>query len=137
VVGNPGLLQELSGIVALLLQGGGDREQAAAADCAAGRLDTMADLALNHQLAQGSLGGVVSGLDSLDLQEGPEAIGHFQQLLAGAHRLGPRRSLAALDSPAPPPAATWPQTPGGSAGLSADQRRRNEVKGCFGSGKRK
>ena len=56
----------------------------------------MADLALNQRLAQGSLGGVVSVVDALDLQEGPEAIGHLQQLMAGAHRLGPRRSLAAL-----------------------------------------
>ena len=55
----------------------------------------MADLALNHRLAQGTLGGVVRGFDALDFQESPEAIGHWQQLIAGADRFGPRRSLTA------------------------------------------
>ena len=95
-MGDPGLLQKSPDIPPLLPEGGGDREQAAAADGAVGRLDAMADFALNHRLAQGSLGGVVGGLDPLNLQEGPEAIGHLQQLLAGAHRLGPRRALASL-----------------------------------------
>jgi len=53
MIGNPGLLQKLPDIAALLPEGGGDGEQAAAADGAAGRLDAMADLALNHRLAQG------------------------------------------------------------------------------------
>ncbi len=39
VVGDPGLLQELPDIPPLLHEGGGDREQPAAADGAAGRLD--------------------------------------------------------------------------------------------------
>jgi hypothetical protein len=56
----------------------------------------MADLALIHRRTQSSLSGVVGGLDPLDLQESQEAIGHLEQLLAGAHRPGLRRSLAAL-----------------------------------------
>lgn len=58
----------------------------------------MADLALNHRLTQGTLGSVVGGLDSLNLQESPQPIGHFQQLLAGAHRAGLWRSLATLSA---------------------------------------
>jgi len=95
-MGNPGQLQELPDIAVLLPQGGGDREQAAAADRTLAGLDAVPDLALNHRLAQGTLGGVVGGFDRLDLQEGPQPIGHLQELLAGAHRAGPRRSLAAL-----------------------------------------
>jgi hypothetical protein len=116
-MGNPGLLQELTDIAALLPEGGGDGEQSAAADCSLAGLDAPAvawqtsDLALNHRLAQGTLGGIVGRLDSLNLQEGPKAIGQLQDLLAGAHRLGPRCSLAA-GSQAPPPAAAWPQRPG-------------------------
>jgi len=41
-------------------------------------LDAMADLALNHRLAQGALSGVVGGLDTLNVHEGPDAIGHLQ-----------------------------------------------------------
>ena len=48
-MGNPGLLQALPDIAALLPQGGGDGEQPAAPDGAAGGLDTMADLAVNHR----------------------------------------------------------------------------------------
>ena len=63
----------------------------------------MADLVLNHLLAQGTYscgedfvyGGIVRGFDTLDLKEGPEAIGQWQQLMAGADRFGPRRSLTA------------------------------------------
>ncbi len=40
--------------------------------------------------------GVVGGLNSTGLQKGPEAIGHLKNLLAGAVRLDPRRSLAPL-----------------------------------------
>ncbi len=54
VMGNPRLLQELPNIAALLSQRGGDGEQAAAADGALARLDAMADLSLNHRLAQGT-----------------------------------------------------------------------------------
>jgi len=50
-MGDPGLLQELPGIAALLLEGRGDGEQAAAADAAICRLDPMTDFALNHRLA--------------------------------------------------------------------------------------
>jgi len=95
-MGDPGLLQKIPDIPALLPQGSGDREQAVTADRTLVRLDAMADLALNHRLAQGMLGGIVRGFDTLDLKEGPEAIGHWQQLLAGADRFRPRRSLAAL-----------------------------------------
>jgi hypothetical protein len=52
-------------------------------------LDAMADLALNHRLAQGTLGGVIGGLHSLDLQECPEAFGQLQDLLAGAASRSP------------------------------------------------
>ena len=95
-MGNPGLLQELPDIAALLPQEGGDRKQPAAADRTLAGLDTMADLALNHRLAQDTFGSVVGGLDSLDFQEGPQRTYHLQELLAGAHRAGPRRSLASL-----------------------------------------
>jgi len=56
-------------------------------------LVAMADLALNHRLAQGTLGGIVRGFDIFDLKEGPEAIGNWQQLMAGADRFCPLRSL--------------------------------------------
>ena len=49
-------------------------------------LVAMADLALNHRLAQGTLGGIVRGFDTLDFKEGPVVIGHWQQLLAGVKR---------------------------------------------------
>ena len=61
-MGNPGLLEELPGIPALLPQGGSEREQAATPDSTAGGLDAKADFALNHRLAQGSLGSVVGRL---------------------------------------------------------------------------
>ena len=76
-MGDPGLLQELPDIPLLLPQGGGDREQAATADSTAGGLDAKADFALNHRLAQGSLGSVVGRFDAVDLQEGPQ--GFFAQ----------------------------------------------------------
>lgn len=66
-MGNPGLLQELPDIPSLLSEGGGDGEQACPADGAVGRLDTMADLALDDGRPQRSLGCVVGGLDSLNL----------------------------------------------------------------------
>ena len=64
VMGNPRLLQELPNIAALLSQRGGGGQQAAAADGALAGLDAMADLALNHRLAQGTFGGVVCGFDA-------------------------------------------------------------------------
>jgi len=94
-MGNPCLLQELPNIASLLSQCGGDGEQSAAADGALAGLDTMANLALNHRLAQGTFCGVIGGLDSTDLQKGPKGIGHLEDLPAGADRFGPRRSLAA------------------------------------------
>ena len=77
-MGNPGLLQELPDIAALLPEAGGDGEQAAAADCTLAGLDTMADLALNHRLAQGTLSSVVGGLDSTGLQKSPKGIRHLR-----------------------------------------------------------
>ena len=71
-MGDPGLLQELPEIPSLLSEGGGDGEQACSADCAVGRLDTMTDLALDDGRPQRSLGSVVGGLDSLNVQEGTE-----------------------------------------------------------------
>ena len=95
-MGDPGLLQTFPDIPPLLPQVAGHGEQAAAADRSTGRMDAIADLALNHRCSQGWLGGVVGGLDPLNLQKGRQAIGHLQQLLVGVHRLGPRRSLASL-----------------------------------------
>ena len=91
MVGDPGLLQERPDIAALLPEGGGDGEQSAAADRTLAGLDAMADLALNHRLVQGTYsygedcvnGGVVGGLDSLDLEKDPQAIAHLEQLPAG------------------------------------------------------
>ena len=79
-----------------MLQGGGDREQSAAADRDAGGLDAMADRALNHRLAQGRLSGVGGGFDALAVQECPQGFAALQQLAAGAHRSGPGRSLSSL-----------------------------------------
>ena len=66
---NPGLLQELLDVEALLSDRGRDGKQAAAADRSLAGLDVMADLALNHRLAQGTYsfgddfvdGGIVVG----------------------------------------------------------------------------
>ena len=68
-MGDPGLLQKLPHIPALLSERGGDCEQAAAADPTGSGLDAMADLAVNHRLPQRPLGGVVGGLDPWCLQE--------------------------------------------------------------------
>jgi len=93
-MGDPGLLQKFPDIPPLLPEGGGDREQPAAADGAVGRLHAAGDLALNHRLSQGSLSSVVSEFDPLDLQKGLQYNGQLEQLLAGADRFSPRRSLA-------------------------------------------
>ena len=80
--GDPGLLQKIPNIPGLLPRNSGVREQAAAADRTLTGLDATAiprpisDLALNHRLAQGTLGGIVRELDPLDLIEGPKAITH-------------------------------------------------------------
>ena len=99
---NPGLLLILTDITALLKLAGGDGEQAAEAYRTLAGLDAMAvarpipDFALNHRLTPCSLGGVVRGFDALDLKKGPKRFLLFQQLMAGAHRFGPRRLLASL-----------------------------------------
>lgn len=71
---DPGLLQELPDIAPLLPQGGGDRQQAAAADRTLTGLDAMTDLALNHGLAQSTLGCVVGGLDIFCVKERPQSL---------------------------------------------------------------
>jgi hypothetical protein len=58
----------------------------------------MADLPVDHRLAQRSLSGVIGGFDALDLQMPPEGILLFEQLAAGAHRSGPWRCLSPLGS---------------------------------------
>jgi len=95
---DPGLLKEFPDITALLPQAGGNGEHPAAADPTMAGLDAMTDFALDDGRPQGSLGSVVGGLDSLSLQEGPQRISDRQELLAGAHRAGPWRSLAALNA---------------------------------------
>jgi hypothetical protein len=82
VMGDPGLLQELPDITALLPEAGGDGEQPAAADRTLAGLDAMTDFALNYGLAQSTLGCVVGGLDTLDIQERPQSLAALQQLLA-------------------------------------------------------
>ena len=52
-MGDPGLFQEHTDILFLLAEGGGDGEQPAAADDAAGRLEAMAVLSLNKRLDAG------------------------------------------------------------------------------------
>ena len=56
----------------------------------------MAERALNHRLSQGTQSDIVGGFDTLELKESPEAMGYWQQLMAGANRFGPQRSHAAL-----------------------------------------
>ena len=97
VMGYPDLLQELPNIPPLLAQGGGAREQAAAAAGTPCCLESVTDLALNHRLAQGTYSygedfvynSVVGGLDPLVSQEGPQLTCHLQEL-SGAHCAGPR-----------------------------------------------
>lgn len=73
-MGDPGLLQKAPHIPALLSERGGDREQSAPADPTGSGLDAIADLAVNHGLAQCPLGGVVGRLDPWRLQERPERL---------------------------------------------------------------
>ena len=71
----------------------------------------MADLVLNHLLAQGTYscgedfvyGGIVRGFDTLDLKECPEAIGQWQQLMAGADSFFSTAFANPAGGPAPPP----------------------------------
>ena len=73
-IGNPGLLQKLPHIPVVLPQGGRDSEQRAATDSTAGGLDVMADVPLNHRLAQSPLGSFVGGgIDSFFLPKKPES----------------------------------------------------------------
>ena len=96
-MGNPGLLQELPDISALLPQGGGDCEQSATTDGTAGGLDAKADFALDDGLEQGpySCGedfvysSVVGGFEAVDLKKGPQGFFALQQLMVSAHGLGP------------------------------------------------
>jgi len=96
-MGNPGLLQELPDISALLPQGGGDCEQSATRDGTAGGLDAKADFALDDGLEQGpySCGedfvysSVVGGFEAVDLKKGPQGFFALQQLMVSAHGLGP------------------------------------------------
>jgi hypothetical protein len=67
-MGDPGLFQKIPNIPALFLNGSGVREEAAEADRTLAGLVEMADLVLNHRLAQGTLGGIVRGFDTLDLK---------------------------------------------------------------------
>jgi len=85
-MGDLGLFQKIPDIPALLPQGSGDREQAVTADRTLAGWDAMTDLALNHRLAQGALSSIIRGFDTIDLKEGPEAIGNWQKLMAGADR---------------------------------------------------
>jgi len=55
-------------------------------------------LALDDGRPQRPLGSVVGGLDSLNLQAGPQRINHLQELMAGAHRAGLWRSIATLNA---------------------------------------
>ena len=64
MIDDPGLLQVLPDIAALLPEDGGDRQQAAAADGTTGCLDAVTELALNHRVAQCTLGSIVGWLDS-------------------------------------------------------------------------
>lgn len=73
-MGNPGLFQQAPGVPALRPEGGRHREQPAAADRTFGGLDAMSDLALNHRMAQGPLGGVVGEFHAGVFQEGPERL---------------------------------------------------------------
>ena len=70
-MGNPGMLQELPNISALLPQGGGDREQSATTDGTAGGLYAKADFALDDGLAEGTLSSVVGGFDAVGLKKSP------------------------------------------------------------------
>jgi hypothetical protein len=51
-MGDPGLFQKIPNIPALFLNGSGVREEAAEADRTLAGLVEMADLVLNHRLAQ-------------------------------------------------------------------------------------
>ena len=124
VLGDPGLLQEWPDLPALVLQGGGDREQLAAADRDAGGLDAMADRALNHPLAQGRLSGVGGGFDPLDDQERPQGFAALQQLAAGRAPSWPWAFALLAHSPDPPRAQGWPRTPGGWGDSDAGARAR-------------
>lgn len=94
-MGNSGLLQKLSDITALLAQVGPDGEQSSVVDFSLAGLDGLADVALNHRLAQGMLGSVVGRVGPTGLQNSPKAIGQLQEQLAVVRWRGPRGSLAA------------------------------------------
>ena len=69
------MLEELPGIPALLAQAGGNCKQSAAADRTLAGLNSMAELALNHRLAQGSFRCVAASADKCALSW-PTAFAH-------------------------------------------------------------
>ena len=95
-MGSPGQLQETPHIAALLPQARAHRQQPRAAKTTAAGLDAVTDLALNHRLPQRPLGTVVGGLYPWFLQKCPQGLLALVQLLAGTHRVGPRRSFSLL-----------------------------------------
>ena len=71
---DPGLLKETPDIAALLPRGGGNREQAAAADGTTGRLDAVTDFSLNHQLVQLGLKGLANRQAALCKGDGADLV---------------------------------------------------------------
>jgi len=67
-MGDPGMFQKIPNIPAMFLKGSCDSEQAAQAERTLAGLVAMADLSLNHRLAQDTLGGIVRGFDTLDFK---------------------------------------------------------------------
>ena len=61
-------------ITALLVEGGGQREQPAATESSSGGLNAVADHAVNHRLPERPLGCIVGGLEPFLLQESPESL---------------------------------------------------------------
>jgi len=138
-MGDPGPLQGRRDITPLLLQGRGDSEQSAGADRTLAGLDAPAvawqtiDLALNHRLAQGALGGIVGGLrfhGSPGRSKGHPSHGGS----AGTCRpFWPTAFARPDDSPAPPPAATWPRRPDGWARRLAASWASRSFRPCSGA----
>ena len=95
-MGHPGLLQELPHIAALLPEAGADREQACATKRPCFGLNAVTDFSLNHGRAQGTFRAIVGGLYIVMIQESPQRLLALEQVLAGAHRLGPGCLFATL-----------------------------------------
>jgi len=107
LLGDPGRLNELQGIVGLSAQHNGEHEQPDAADGVADRLENMTDRTLNLRLTQGSFCDLFGEFNAFNFQEFLESHGYVKQLVAGLNRLRPRRSLVAMNSQMLPPAAIW------------------------------